>query len=123
MRRSGDARGWLTNLLAGARAITAAARKVQRSDQPPERRTSPSVRFPWDAGHPCFTVREPFPSKTTGATVDFGRVSGNTPLLIETHMRERGVIFSDSIEADFLEFNSGTKAQITVTARKGLLVV
>ena len=115
--------GWLTSLLAGARAITAAARKVQPSDQPPKRQTSPSVRFPWDADHLCFTVREPFPSKTTGASVVFGQVSSDAPLLIESHMPERGVIFSDGIEADFLEFNSGTKVQITVAERKGVLVV
>lgn len=61
--------GWLTSLLAGARAITAAARKVQPSDEPRERRTSPSVRFSWEADHLGCTVREPFPSKTTGASV------------------------------------------------------
>jgi hypothetical protein len=38
-------------------------------------------------------------------------------------MPERGVIFSDGVEADFLEFNSGTKAEIKIAERKGLLVV
>jgi len=35
-------------------------------------------------------------------------------------MAENGVIFSDGIEKDFVDFNSGTKAIITVADRKGL---
>jgi hypothetical protein len=53
----------------------------------------------------------------------FGKVSDQAVLTIESHMPERGVIFSDGIEADFLEFNSGTKATIAVADRKGVLVV
>jgi hypothetical protein len=33
-----------------------------------------------------------------------------------------GVIFSDGIEKDFLEFNSGTQAVIGIAKRKGVLV-
>jgi len=68
-------------------------------------------------------VREPFPSKTTGAEIVFVRVSEDAPLSLESHMPERGVIFSDGIEADFLEFNSGSRAEIKIAERKGLLVV
>ncbi len=38
-------------------------------------------------------------------------------------MGENGVIFSDGIEHDFIEFNSGTKAKISISKRKGRLVV
>jgi hypothetical protein len=38
-------------------------------------------------------------------------------------MAENGVIFSDGIEKDFLEFNSGTKATIGVAEKHGALVV
>jgi hypothetical protein len=38
-------------------------------------------------------------------------------------MGENGVIFSDGIEQDFLEFNSGTRATVSLAARKGHLVV
>jgi hypothetical protein len=38
-------------------------------------------------------------------------------------MGENGVIFSDGIESDFLEFNSGAKATISIAERKGTLVV
>ena len=37
-------------------------------------------------------------------------------------MAENGVIFSDGIEADFLEFNSGAEARIAVAERQGRLV-
>ena len=57
------------------------------------------------------------------AHIVFGRVSEDATLSIESHMPERGVIFSDGIKADFLEFNSGSRAEIKIAERKGLLVV
>jgi len=38
-------------------------------------------------------------------------------------MAEGGVIFSDGIEADFLEFNAGARVEIAVATRRGRLVV
>jgi hypothetical protein len=38
-------------------------------------------------------------------------------------MPENGVIFSDGIEADFLDFNAGTQATITLADKRGHLVV
>ena len=81
-----------------------------------------AARFPWDAEYLFFTVREPFPSKTTAASLVFGRVTPGQPLVIESQMGENGVIFSDGIEKDFLEFNSGTQAVISLADRKGVLV-
>jgi hypothetical protein len=43
-------------------------------------------------------------------------------MTITSEMAEHGVIFSDGIEADFLEFNAGTKATIGIAERQGLLV-
>jgi hypothetical protein len=37
-------------------------------------------------------------------------------------MAEHGVIFSDGIEKDFLEFNSGARAVVALADRKGVLV-
>jgi hypothetical protein len=69
-----------------------------------------------------FTVREPFPTRTTGSSLVFGRVTKETPLILESQMAEHGVIFSDGIENDFLEFNSGTKANIGIAEKQGVLV-
>lgn len=38
-------------------------------------------------------------------------------------MPENGVIFSDGIENDFLEFNAGTQAIISIAEKRGYLVV
>jgi len=38
-------------------------------------------------------------------------------------MPEDSVIFSDGVEQDFLQFNSGMEARIMVAEKKGLLVV
>jgi hypothetical protein len=37
-------------------------------------------------------------------------------------MAGHGVIFSDGMESDFLEFNSGARATITLASRHGTLV-
>lgn len=115
--------GWLTSLITGARGIAAAVTDGQTPPGEPDDRAAAAVRWPWDAGYLCFTVREPFPSKTTGASVVFGQISNEMPLRIESHMPERGVIFSDGIEADFVDFNAGSRVQISVAERKGILVV
>ncbi|MDF0699309.1 hypothetical protein PYR71_22940 [Rhizobium sp. MC63] len=76
-----------------------------------------------DADYLRYFVREPFPSRTTGATIAVGLVSDTQPLTIVSEMPEHGVIFSDGIEADFLAFNAGTRAVVTVAERQGSLVV
>ncbi len=38
-------------------------------------------------------------------------------------MPEKGVIFSDGIEDDYIEFNSGTEVTITVAEKQGNLIV
>jgi hypothetical protein len=80
-------------------------------------------QFPWDADYLYFTVREPFPSRRTGCSLVFGRISASASLTLESHMPENGVIFSDGIEGDFLEFNSGSRAVIALARRQGVLVV
>lgn len=108
--------GWLKSLLAGATAITAALThrelKVQQKQA-----------FAWDAAHLYFTVREPFPSRTSAATLVFGKVTTAQPLTLTSLMPDSGVIFSDGIETDFLEFNSGTATTITLAEEQGRLVV
>jgi len=129
--------GWLKSLLTGAAAITqsagsALARETsadQLAATPPKGKATGKARlnvrseFAWDADYLYYTVREPFPTKTTGASLVFGRVTSETPLILESRMAENGVIFSDGMEKDFLEFNSGTQAAISLAEKKGALVV
>jgi NAD kinase len=112
--------GWLKSLLTGAVAITQS--RFETDAQPSPENLVESA-FDWDASYLCFTVREPFPSKTTSASLVFGQITPNQSLTLISHMAENGVIFSDGIEQDFLEFNSGTRAVISLAERQGRLVV
>jgi hypothetical protein len=69
-----------------------------------------------------FAVREPFPSVSSQATLVFGTTDQTHPLALRSMMPENGVIFSDGMEADFLNFTSGLIANITVAERVGHLV-
>jgi NAD kinase len=77
----------------------------------------------WSAEELIFAVREPFPSKSTGTNLVFGKINGNEPLRLESLMGENGVIFSDGMESDFMDFNSGAEAVIGIADRKGRIVM
>lgn len=101
--------GWMKSVFAGALAI------AKGQSKPPT--------LNWESPQLFFAVREPFPSRSSGATMVSGYVSREEPLQITSLMAENGVIFSDGIEADFLQFNSGTIATIQPANRRGVLVV
>lgn len=129
--------GWLKSLLNGAAAIVQKAgtalpqekfeqlplEKSQSKEGKPDVKLNVKTSFSWDADYLYFTVREPFPSNTTAASLVFGKVTPRQNLLLISQMAENGVIFSDGIEKDFLEFNSGTQAVIGLAERKGVIVV
>jgi NAD kinase len=114
--------GWLKSLVTGAAGVASGA-SAEFAPQIQSKYPTIDPGYPWDAQHLLFTVREPFPTQTTGATLVFGRVSRQQPLAIESLMGENGVIFSDGIESDYLEFNSGTRATITLAEKRGVLVL
>jgi len=107
------ATGWLKSVVAGARGIARNITGYQLGDVETGR---------WDSNFLYYSVREPFPSNTTGANLVFGKIE-NSPLQITSQMPESGVIFSDGIEEDFLQFNSGIEAKISVASKKGYLVI
>jgi len=108
--------GWLRSVLTGATGITSALSK-QSVDMANE------YQMNWDADYLYFSVREPWPSRTSSAEITFGKVTENTPLFLTSQMPENGVIFSDGIEADFLKFNAGIEAKISIAEKKGHLIV
>ena len=77
----------------------------------------------WDSDELHFAVREPFPSRSSQASLVCGRLTKSETLKLRSLMPENGVIFSDGIETDRLDFNSGTEAQITIAERQGQLIV
>lgn len=108
--------GWLKSVLAGATNIVNSITNTEIKAQQ-ERRPA------WNSEYLYFSVREPFPSKTSQADLVFGKITKDCPLKILSQMPENGVIFSDGIESDFLQFNSGIEAIITIAEKKGYLVV
>jgi NAD kinase len=107
--------GWLRSILAGATGITSSlsGRTLKLKEK---------QSFAWDAQYLHFSVREPWPSKTSAAGITFGKITPRKPLILVSLMPEHGVIFSDGIESDFLQFNSGTQATIALSTKKGHLV-
>lgn len=107
--------GWMKSIVTGALQIAAAYNLKDKNVN-----YQPTT---WDSDKLTFAVREPFPSRSSAASIVFGSIWGKQPLKLTSLMPENGVIFSDGIEKDFLEFNSGTLATIEVAERKGILVM
>jgi NAD kinase len=100
--------GWMRSIYAGLHAAT-----HQVFD----------ATLAWDEDRLHYFVREPFPSRTTGANIVIGMIESGADLRVTSEMPENGVVFSDGIEADFLEFNSGTTVTIATAGKQGQLVV
>jgi NAD kinase len=79
--------------------------------------------LPWDAPELRFAVREPFPSRSSQVDLVCGSLASSETLRLRSLMPENGVIFSDGIEADRLDFNAGTEATIGIAERQGRLIV
>jgi hypothetical protein len=77
----------------------------------------------WEDRRLIWAVREPFISRTSQANLVCGFVEAGNQIEIESMTPENGVIFSDGIESDFLEFNAGTIATIGVAKQNAHLVV
>ncbi|MBI2574954.1 NAD(+)/NADH kinase [Candidatus Woesearchaeota archaeon] len=103
--------GWLTSIMVGAYALAG------NQSCPLEQ-----VAFPRDSDYLVFTVMNPFPSRITGTGIIRGRAAGNNPLKVVSQMPESGVIFSDGIESDYLEFTAGKTATIMPAYQKAHLV-
>lgn len=116
------ATGWLKSVLAGAAGIVSSTTN-QKVTLMSNQRENEEAGFKWHSPYLYFTVREPYPSKTTAAGLVFGQINERRPLSITSQMPENGVIFSDGVENDFLEFNAGVKATIGLAECKGQLVV
>ncbi len=108
--------GWMKSILIGASQLLGQATNSTLNKPP-------FGKVPWDADYLLFSVREPFPSKTSAAGLVFGKVTQQTSLKIRSEMAENGIIFSDGIESDYLSFNSGLEATIAPAGHKGQLVV
>jgi len=110
--------GWLSSMFNMANGLLTGLHPVEYKNQP-----LPDSHFDWESERLVFVVREPFISKTSSAKLVFGYISPRSPLIIRSEIAESGVIFSDGVEADFLTFNSGAIATISLADKKTNLVV
>ncbi len=124
--------GWLKRILAGARGISSAFNAEHKIvPKSYNSKTGRSINhaaaldtdMAWDADYLYFSVREPWPSKNSAANLTFGKITRADSLQIYSQMPENGVIFSDGIEQDFVEFQAGTLATIGIADKQGHLVV
>lgn len=105
------ATGWLSSLFNMAYGLT----HMLHEDL--ERR-KPTVK----SNQLLFAVREPFKSIRTKIGITAGEIQNSNKLFIESLMPSNGIIFSDGIETDFLDFNSGATAEIGLAKEKAVLV-
>ena len=81
------------------------------------------VRMSWEDRRLLFVVREPFVSRHSQAGIVAGILQKGEELTIESQMPSYGVIFSDGMEADFLQFSSGAIAHVRAAEQSARLVV
>lgn len=105
--------GWYKSIITQAAGI---AREFGKQDFRDGRRR-------WDDDELVFVVREPFPSRSTQTEIVYGRLGGADSFKILSKMPGNGVVFSDGIESDVIEFNSGTEVTVEIAPKKGVLVV
>jgi len=104
--------GWLSSIFNMAYGITNIFEKNLRPKKPK-----------LDDEQLFFAVREPFKSIRSQIGITAGIVENSNKLIIESLMPSNGVIFSDGIEKDFLNFNSGAIAEIGIANEKANLIV
>jgi len=80
-------------------------------------------RLDWEDDTLLFVVREPFLSKMSQIDLGYGTIKRGKTLKVESKMPTKGVIFSDGIESDFLNFNSGSIMEIGIAEEKANLII
>jgi NAD kinase len=105
--------GWLSSLF----NMTQGIGRIFGTAEVPK----PDVK--WEDRRLIWAVREPFRSRHSGTELVAGVLAEGHELVIGSQMPANGVIFSDGVEADFLEFNSGTICRFTVSPQRARLVI
>jgi NAD kinase len=71
----------------------------------------------------AFFVREPFPSRSTGTTIEQGTLGEGESVVIASEMNELGTVFGDGIETDRLELGWGMRLTIGIAPNRLNLIV
>jgi len=81
------------------------------------------IRIAWEDRRLLYVVREPFISRHSQAGIVAGMLEAGEELVLESLMPSGGAIFSDGMEADFLQFNSGAIVRVRAAEQRAHLVV
>jgi NAD kinase len=108
--------GWLSSLFNMANSMHSAFSEMHQKN-------NIGFQLSWDTRKLAFVVREPFQSIYTGVDITAGLITESEFLKIESLMPTNGQIFSDGIETDFLNFNSGAIAEIGIAKEKANIVI
>lgn len=76
----------------------------------------------WSSDSLTFVVREPYPSRSTQTNIVHGKLAKDDSFRIVSKMSANGVVFSDGMESDAIEFNAGSEIEIGIADKKGNLV-
>jgi len=104
--------GWMSSVFTMAGGVTAFAGG----------RAGQSLRLDWEDGRLLYAVREPFVSRHSSAAIVAGLLEPGEELVLESLMPSGGVIFSDGMESDFLNFTTGTSARVRAASQHAMLV-
>jgi NAD kinase len=104
--------GWFRSVITGASAVIESISGLKEA-----RKARDSYRFDWEAPYLYFSVREPFISRMSSAELVFGKIGTEESLEVTSFMPHDGVVFSDGIESDYVEFNSGAIVTIKTAQR------
>lgn len=107
------ATGWYKSVMAQTQRIAQLFGCGQISYDPPR----------WSDDKLTFVVREPYPSCATQAEIVFGEIEKKDHFHVTSKMPANGVVFSDGMESDAIEFNAGSEIDVKIASRKGHLVV
>lgn len=110
--------GWLRSITMGAWHVSNYF--FDNEEGPP---TLDDISLGWQSESLWYTVREPFISRTSQASMVFGMLEAGQTMTITSQMPDYGVIFSDGIESDYLTFNSGAIARVGLADRRAHLVM
>lgn len=105
--------GWLSSVFNMARGV----------NQWIGGQTEQAPAMQWDDRRLIWVVREPFQSKHSSIQHIAGSIEESQALSLSSLMPDTGVVFSDGIESDFMEFNSGSTLRVEVAKEVARLVV
>lgn len=106
--------GWLSSLFNMTRGISQFCGNESKIEQ---------IKMEWDDRKLAFIVREPFYSNWSSTDLVAGLIEEGEELTLKSFMPDGGIIFSDGMTKDYIEFNSGAEAKITLSEKSTDLVI